>query len=207
MNSCFFPYFSYSSVETGSTVGNFPLVIRAAMAKDIKPLAQVLTDSFHSSQGLIAWIAPVLKLGIYEDLRTRINNPSSNYLCLVATVANKVSNRDEVVGTVELSLRSSFSWLGQSCDQNYPYISNLAVAPAYRRKGVARKLLLCCEQTAITWGFNRIALHVLENNYQAQELYYNHGYQLHRLESMFVDCLFNRPRRLFLNKHISNCEN
>lgn len=206
VNSCFFSFFPSSPVETCPTLGNVQLVIRAALPKDIKPLAQVLTESFHSSQGIMAWVSPVLKLGIYEDLRTRLSHRSPSYLCLVATMINQSNNYENIVGTVELSLRSKFSWFGQFPEQNYPYISNLAVKPNYRRQGIAHKLLLCCEQTALNWGFERIALHVLENNYQAQQLYFKNGYQLQDLESSLGSWLFNQPSRLFLNKYISNSE-
>jgi ribosomal protein S18 acetylase RimI-like enzyme len=206
VNSCFFSFFPFSTVETGSTIGNVQLVIRAALPKDLKPLTQVLSESFHPSQGMMAWVSPLLKLGIYEDLRTRLHQDNPHYLCLVASITNTSAHYEDIVGTAELSLRSNFSWFSESEEQNYPYISNLAVKPACRRQGVARQLLLCCEQTAINWGFNQVALHVLENNDQAQQLYFNNGYQLHRLESTLGSLLFKQPRRLFLNKYISDRE-
>ncbi len=203
VNSCFFSFFPSPSVETGPTIGHVQLVIRSAIPKDIKPLSQVLTESFHSSQGMMAWVSPLLKLGLYEDLRTRLNHHSPSYLCLVAIITNS-NNYEEIVGTAELSVRSSFPWLSQSPEPNYPYISNLAVKPSCRRQGIARQLLLCCEQTARNWGYNQVALHVLENNDQAQQLYFKNGYQLHRFESTLGSWFFGQPRRLFLNKHISH---
>jgi ribosomal protein S18 acetylase RimI-like enzyme len=198
-------FFSYSSVESESpSLGNSQLAIRAAIPQDIKPLAQVLTESFHSSEGLMAWMSPLFRLGIYEDLRTRLKHHSPKYICLVATLIDETNGYEHIVGTAELSIRGNFSWLGYNSDLSYPYISNLAVKTTHRRRGIARQLLLCCEKTAISWGFDQIALHVLENNYQAQQLYFKDGYQLHRLESGLGNWIFNQPRRLFLNKHISH---
>ncbi|MGK7877434.1 MAG: GNAT family N-acetyltransferase [Xenococcaceae cyanobacterium] len=202
MNSCFSsPLISYQSTSTDSIAGASQLVIRTAQVKDLKGLAEVLTNSFHPPQGLLYWMYPLLKLGIYEDLRNRLHSCSPHYMCLVASkpVTTIVGEGEEIVGTVEIALRSTCSW-PTICSQ-YPYISNLAVRNSARRQGIARKLLLKCEQVALDWGFQQLYLHVLENNYQARQLYFTSGYQLHRIESSLSGWLFKRPRRLLLNKH------
>ena len=181
------------------------MTIRAALPKDIQFLAEVLTDSFHAHQGKKNWFLPLLKLGIREDLRTRLASQASHYLCLVASIPLKAGSsysdcREEIVGTAEISVHSPFSWFKSS--EKYPYISNLAVQSCYRRQGVARNLLLCCEQTARRWGFAEITLHVLENNYQAQQLYFSSGYQLKCIETGVASLLFQHPRRFLLNKSI-----
>ncbi|MFN9261314.1 GNAT family N-acetyltransferase, partial [Microcystis sp.] len=84
-----------------------------------------------------------------------------------------------------------------------PYISNLAVSPDRRRAGLARRLLLKCEQIAREWGFEELSLHVLDNNLAAQSLYLSSGYRLQKTDGWLINRLFNRPQKLFLHKKIS----
>ncbi len=176
--------------------------IRTAQAPDLSNLADILTDSFHPPTGIMGWAYPILRLGIYEDLRTRLRSASPQYVCLVAvtTVSTVSGSCEELAGTVEIALRSS-SW--QSRSSKYPYISNLAVKNSCRRQGVARKLLLACEQTALKWGYSSLYLHVLENNHQARQLYLKSGYQLCQVEPTYGAWLLGHPKRLFLQKHLT----
>ncbi len=168
--------------------------VRPAQTEDLSGLATVLTDCFHPPVGWMYWLNPVLKLGIYEDLRSRLQNASPHYLCLVTEAQGTAQ---ELVGTVELTLKAS-SLFGSS----YPYIANLAVSPAYRRRGLARQLLQCCEPTVKQWGYREIYLHVLENNEQAIALYRSCGYRLHSTEAHLGSWLWSRPRRLLLRKSL-----
>ena len=216
VNYCYFPSFdSYlpDSRDASQTSGD--LLIRVAHLEDISKLAEILTHSFHPPEGLTAWFYPLLKLGISEDLRHRVRYRTVHEVCLVAskTVAN--GEREQIVGTVELAIRShSFSFalsappgtrspsFWSSFDVGHPYISNLAVSSGHRRQGIARKLLLKCEQIALEWGFKELSLHVLENNREAKKLYFAQGYRVHRIESSLNSCIWKSPRRLFLNKQI-----
>jgi ribosomal protein S18 acetylase RimI-like enzyme len=174
---------------------NFSVIIRPAEIKDIQGVVEVLTTSFYPPTGLLFWFYPLFKLGIYEDLRSRLGVNRPYYVCLVATLAN-----DQVIATVEVALRpaSGFSLLGAK----YPYISNLAVIPAYRRQGVARKLLIRCEQIAWEWGYQQLSLHVLADNYQAQQLYLAKGYLVEKVDSGLEDWFFNRPQKLLMVKSL-----
>jgi len=176
--------------------------IRTAQAQDLTTLAEILADSFHPRTGIMGWAYPMLRLGIYEDLRNRLRSTSPHYVCLiaVAAVSTLTDSREELAGTVEIALRSTPSW--QSRGTQYPYISNLAVKKSCRRQGVARQLLLACERTSLEWGFSDIYLHVLENNHQARQLYLKAGYQLRQVEPSYSAWLFGQPKRLFLHKHI-----
>ena len=171
------------------------ITIRAAQFDDVEGLAEVLAQSFHPRQGL-SWIYPVLKLGIYEDLRSRLRSSSPHYACLVALIPATSEKEEEVIGTVEVALRTV--WL--ATHSQYPYISNLAVKAAYRRQGIAQKLLSKCEQVAGDWGFQEISLHVLDNNEQARQLYSKSGYRLQKAEDSLMSWLFKRPQRLLLSK-------
>jgi ribosomal protein S18 acetylase RimI-like enzyme len=181
------------------------LHIRAAAPKDLAGLAEILADSFHSRTGLGAWVYPLFRLGIYEDLRTRLNSPSPRYICLVAVSPGtaRYSSGNDLAGTVEMALRSHHPWPLCNSSQ-YPYLSNLAVDRHYRRQGAAQRLLLACERIALDWGFQDMYLHVLENNRPARRLYFKLGYRLHQTDGGWSSLLLGKPRRLLLHKHLSD---
>ncbi|BFM39569.1 GNAT family N-acetyltransferase [Synechocystis sp. LKSZ1] len=170
------------------------VTIRCAKLQDIQGLTEVLLQSFHPPRRWSAWFHPLLRLGIYEDLRSRLRASSPHYTCLIALRAPD----EEIIGTAEISLRGWF----------YPqartgYISNLAVSPAHRRHGVARQLLLKCEQVARDWNCHTLALHVLDNNHSAKSLYDDLGYQTQGTDFQWPTGLFHWPRRLLLEKSLA----
>ncbi len=178
------------------------LKVRAAEPKDLAALAEIVADSFHPQATIVRWVYPLLRMGIYEDLRTRLRSTSLNHICLVAVISAKTqANYQEcLVGTVEIGLRKPPFWLPSN--PTYPYISNLAVHRAYRQQGVAQQLLNACERKSSEWGHQDLYLHVLENNHQARQLYLKVGYKLKEIEPSWFCFLFRQPRRLFLQKHL-----
>jgi ribosomal protein S18 acetylase RimI-like enzyme len=182
-------------------------LIRGAVSGDLMQLAEILALSFHSREGIGSFIYPVLRLGIYEDLKNRLRSASEHYICLAAElVPTRPSNQSHLVGgeclagTVEMALRSHHPW--SMSNSEYPYLSNLAVHPDCRRLGVAQKLLNNCEHIALEWGFSDIYLHVLENNQPARKLYNQAGYRLHQVDWNWTCLFLGQPRRLFLRKHL-----
>ena len=174
------------------------LTVRPASIDDLGVVSEVLTRSFHSSQGWGVLMYPFLKLGIYEDIRSRMCSDRAYYTCLVATAAST----GIVMGTVELCLNCPEGWIPLQYQSTY--ISNLAVSPHYRRQGIAQRLLRSCEQITSQWGFKQIYLHVLDNNAAAQKLYTRSGYQQCRVEPSITAWLFKQPRRVLLGKSVSS---
>lgn len=200
VESCSFspaPPYQFSPSDESFRTGG--LRIRAAELRDARELTELLMASFHPPEGLVGWIYPLLKLGIYEDVRARLASHSPNYQCLVASQATWTGGRggETLVGTVEIALRAG--WLGNS---RFPYLSNLAVSNVHRRQGVAQKLLNHCENIARDWGCPQICLHVLEDNPSARNLYLKSGYRVHRVELNLTRRLFGRPKCLLLRKEI-----
>lgn len=191
---CFVPQ---SSVEPESRAITSPITLRTAQTQDIKLLVDLLTLSFHPPHGLLAPFYPLLKLGIYEDLRSRLRSQSSHYRCIVASAFVAGGSSEILLGTAEVALRSSLIGMPRS-----PYISNFAVSPPYRRQGIGRKLLQRCELIAQNWNCPDLALHVLEDNQAAKELYFSSGYELHRIEPSWRHWIFQSPRRLYLQKSL-----
>jgi ribosomal protein S18 acetylase RimI-like enzyme len=164
------------------------LSIRAAQLKDLAALVELLSDSFYPNVGLMRWFLPLLRVGVYEDLRFRLRSSSaSDYVCLV--------------GTVEITFRSTSPFQLRSLP--YPYLSNLAVYSDVRRRGAAQKLLGACESIAREGGFQDLYLHVLEDNHQARRLYEKAGYQIMQADPFWRGWLFQQPRRLLLHKHLT----
>lgn len=172
--------------------------IRAAIPVDLTGVAEIITESFHSPNSIWGWAFPLLRLGIYEDLRHRLASRTPHHVCLVAV--DTTAATDNLVGTVELNVRfgDSFSAAGKS----FPYLSNLAVHPKYRRLGAACKLLCECEKVAREWGFEDIYLHVLENNHHARKLYLKAGYRVHKVELYWNAFFIGRSRQILLHKHL-----
>ncbi|GLC35451.1 hypothetical protein PLESTB_000205700 [Pleodorina starrii] len=57
------------------------------------------------------------------------------------------------------------------------YVSNMAVAPSHRRRGLARRLLQQCERVARLWGHSSLWLHVKGSNAGAEALYRSLGFR------------------------------
>ncbi|RUR80945.1 GNAT family N-acetyltransferase [Chlorogloeopsis fritschii PCC 6912] len=173
--------------------------IRAATATDLIAVAQIIAESFHSQKGFWGWAFPLLRLGIYEDLRHRLASAAPHHICLVA-VDTTTGLSDNLVGTVELGVRFNDSWT--EVGRSFPYLSNLAVHPKYRRQGAASQLLAASEKIVREWGFEELYLHVLENNYQARQLYFKQGYRVHKVESTWNIFFLKRSQQILLHKHL-----
>ncbi|MEB3273686.1 MAG: GNAT family N-acetyltransferase [Prochlorothrix sp.] len=193
--------------------------IQRATFHDLHALADLLTTCFHSKTHR-AWFYPLLRLGVCEDLRQRLKNAGPHYACWTAWQQGFTQPDPwllprpplrELVGTVEVDVRHPApwapggSWRSQAGGPTttYPYVSNLAVSPTARRRGIARHLLQMGEQTARHWGFSKLYLHVLENNSQARQLYAEAGYRQVRVDAHWLGQRLGRPRQLFLEKDLA----
>lgn len=184
--------------------------VRAVQPQDLSDIAEILCDSFHSKEGTFGWAYPLLRLGIYEDLRNRLQNSAPHHVCLVASYGSAkvtalgnayVCSTQTLAGTVEMAVRPTTGLWGGNTSK-YPYLSNLAVHRRDRRRGIGEQLLLNCERIALEWGFHDIYLHVLENNYQARQLYFKLGYCWEQIDSSWSSWLWGRPRQILLHKRL-----
>ncbi len=194
------------------TLQNLLFSIRLVERQDLDRLADILAISFYDSTEfatLTQWFAPLIRWSITLDLRSRLFDLNPRYACFVATSSDRVDRADQSIATLEIGLRHvphrstnlpSYIFLPNWNSCEYPYLSNLAVDPPYRRQGAAQQLILAAEQMAGRWGFEQIYLHVLENNYPALQLYYSLGYQLYKVDADFGSWLFQSPRRFLLRK-------
>jgi ribosomal protein S18 acetylase RimI-like enzyme len=185
--------------------------IRAANLEDLEELTEVLASSFYDHTGWFAWLYPILKLGIKEDLKQRLKTDRSRYACLAVVAPAAVGShslaeaplaKDIIVGTVEISQRQSWPW--QPTSSQYAYISNLAVAQAHRRQGWAAQLLVACEALAATWQLDHLYLHVMEDNPGARRLYRRAGFEVFHHEETLAVWLGLQTRRLLLYKAVES---
>ncbi|MBO1059806.1 MAG: GNAT family N-acetyltransferase [Aphanizomenon flos-aquae CP01] len=199
LKSWFFsPIQPQASPETGTLPIIGQLQIRRATSDDLINIAQIVAESFHSQEGLWGWAFPLFRMGIYEDLRHRLLFPMSRHICLVAV--DTATEDQKIMGTIEIGIRLIDSWT--SANSAFPYLSNLAIHPSYRRLGLGSSLLIRCEQISLEWGFQDLYLHVLENNHHACKLYFKLAYQVHKIESPWDLLFFSRSRRILLHKRI-----
>ncbi|MEM8806515.1 MAG: GNAT family N-acetyltransferase [Cyanobacteria bacterium P01_G01_bin.38] len=163
--------------------------IRGANLADIPQLTTVLMASFYPPNRLNRWFYSLMRIGIHEDLKLRLGNRSSQYCCLAVVSPIAAQSPPDLIGTVEISLRSISVW--QPFQPRRPYLANLAVHPGHRRQGIGRDLLLTGENIVRNWGFQSLSLHVAADNHAAYRLYTELGYQPERPASKRV--LLTKP--------------
>lgn len=194
--------------------------VRTARSDDLPRIVAVLLASFYPNIKATHWFYWLMRIGIREDIRTRLRTHSNQYACLVADGADSwastaigskpaaVSTKPAgakpartVIGTIEISQRPCETW--RFFPPPRAYLSNLAIDPTYRRKGAAMKLLRTCENVALQWGFHRVYLHVMADNKAARTLYEQAGYQPCEISNPILASLGIRPERLLLSKSLS----
>ncbi|MGB8697783.1 MAG: N-acetyltransferase [Thermosynechococcaceae cyanobacterium] len=179
------------------------IIVRPLQLEDIPAVADLLSSVFYPSNGWFSWVSPILKLGIYQDLKTHYFARSSQYVCLVGIDPSESGQCDRaIVGSVEVSVRSLIAW--SPFEPSVPYISNLAVARSFRGRGVGKQLLLACEPVANRWGFGELYLHVKGDNRAARNLYINVGYRTYRSEMPAWVRLLGHPQQLLLRKRLTS---
>ncbi len=162
-------------------------VYPAALA-DAEAVAEVLTRAFHPPVGMQGLLFPLLKFSISQDIQQRLRTQHRHYCCLGAWVG------PQLVGTLEISVRTIMG-------QRQPYISNLAVLPGWRRRGVAQRLLLGAESVVRVWGYRALHLHVMEGNQAARNLYNQLHYQVLQV-TPDPWCWLGFPKQLLLSKQL-----
>ena len=177
--------------------------VRAARSEDLPRIVAVLLSSFYPKAEATQWLYWLMRIGIKEDIKTRLKAASNQYACLVAARIEPEPKRSQagtVIGTIEISQRTCEAW--RFFPPRRAYLSNLAIDRTCRRQGAAKQLLHTCETVALSWGFHRTYLHVMANNQAAQRLYEQAGYRPCEVSNPILAGLGLRPERLLLSKQL-----
>lgn len=175
--------------------------LRTLKQQDLPEVAALLCRCFYPQEGWQSWFNPIMQMGIFHDLQSRYSVRLMPFTSLIgAQVAQDASAESELVGTVEVALKSLSPWLPFA--PSVPYISNLAVASQCRCQGVGKQLLFACEELVRQWGHPRLYLHVMDDNTPARRLYAKAGYQLVDSPPAFPNIFFASPKRLLLCKRL-----
>ena len=103
----------------------------------------------------------------------------SFFFCVVEN-STSLSEEKEIVGCVALTLARPEAMMPPPFPTQAPircYLSNMAIAPAHRRQGLAKRLIHRCERLARLWGYTSVWLHVDIENEAAVQLYTSLNYQ------------------------------
>lgn len=89
-----------------------PTIFRQATLDDVEGIAEVLTLSFNHFNEVTFWVYPLIKIGVCQDLRKRLQNNEKENICLIAVFINNTEGKvnQEILGTVELSFRENYRW-------------------------------------------------------------------------------------------------
>ncbi len=158
-------------------------------------MATLLLHGFELVPLGLGLFSGIIHAGLQADIRYRMAKKPSLYQAFVA-----INAIDQVVGTVEVQIQQSTSWLGPT--GRYGYLSNLTVDSRYRRSGLAAALIQACEQQVIAWDEEHLLLHVMAENTSARRLYLRSGYRIQaRTQGLFFFA-GHREERLLLNRSL-----
>ena len=173
-----------------------------AFAEVFSGTKQRVADRFNENPSLVTISAPDLKGLSYEE-QIRKAERESLVLVLARKSIDESSKDIDVIASIELRLQPcdakipfSIPWLdrverrvgsiiglGKVDNESggndlQPYLSNLCVDEKFRGQKIGRGLVRCVENIAKTsWGYNRMYLHVDEDNPPALNLYKSEGYR------------------------------
>ena len=170
------------------------MAIRSAQTQDIAKMAALLLEGFKLVPLGLGLFSGMMSAGLQADIRYRMAKPSL-YQAFVA-----VNAIEQVVGTVEVQIQQSTSWLGLT--GRYGYLSNLTVDFRYRRSGLAAALIQACEQQVIAWDEKQMLLHVMAENISARRLYLRSGYRIQSRKHGLLFFTGRREERLLLNRSL-----
>ena len=177
-----------------------------AFAEVFSGTKQRMADRLRDNPSMVDISAPDLK-GLSREERIRKAERESLVLVLARPTTDTGDNRStsngiEVIASIELRLQPcdakipfSIPWLDRverrigsyiglgntdevGSNDLQPYLSNLCVDEKFRSQKIGRSLVRCVENVAKTsWGYNRMYLHVDEDNLAALKLYKSEGYR------------------------------
>lgn len=175
---------------------------------EMRKVARVQAEAFHEPVFFMDDLffqffqAEVLAALLY---RIR-NSPPHRYACLIAEPESSESGlQGEVVGVVDLTVSRDSDVLEHiQAEDEYLYVSGIAVSHKFRRQKVATTLLKACEMVSTLWGFKYLALRAYECDLGARTLYANAGYRVVSGDPHWNTTWIGRKRRVLMVKHCTD---
>ncbi len=147
--------------------------IRNALYSDLGQVADILIESFYNPSILVR---QYLYLSELSRLQGNFPYSAPNHSFFVACFKNynhsSPKQKDTIIGFVDVDARPGT----KESDAPRPYLSDLAVHPSYRRRGVAQTLIKECQNEVKIWGKEELFLRVEQKNNGALKMYSDLGY-------------------------------
>ncbi|MFP6796331.1 MAG: GNAT family N-acetyltransferase [Pseudomonadales bacterium] len=129
--------------------------LKLASLKEAKTIASLSRDEIEAGLG---WRWRV------EAITAMIRDPDAIVVCAHVPMDNDTIQHFAGFGIMQFEL-------------DHAHLNLLAVAPKYRRQGIARELLQWLEKTALVAGIDTVTLEVRAVNVPARAFYRDAGYQ------------------------------
>ena len=167
--------------------------VRRAQPRDAGAVARLVRTAFRGTYAardgpLIGAQMLAMQLSFQSQLASRLATPDPAVEAVLIAVDDAAGG---LLGCADIRLscfedatglyRGEAAHLARQWPDRFsmlPYMSNLAVAPGARRRGLARALVQSCEQQVVAWGCDSLTLEVVRTNEPALCLYRQLGYEL-----------------------------
>ena len=171
--------------------------IRNALQAELGPAADILSEAFFK-ENTNFFSYQWERLTTYLSLDATYPKPGERHSMFVACH----STNGKVLGLAEIDDRPSPK------DKNAsprPYMYNVAVDPKWRRKGIAKALVLECEKMAQNWDKPEVYLKVRDTSQAAIAMYKSLGYlerssSIEKLNDKYQNLLVMSKRGIEENK-------
>ena len=156
----------------GSEDGSSFYFIREADFADLGAAARILTDGFYGDSNFITY--NIERLNTFLSLESTFPQPGSVVGAVHSMLVACRQTDGKVLGFAEIDGRPT----KKENEAPRPYMCNLAVCPKWRRRGLAKALVVQCEEKALKWGKTDMYLKVREANDAATNMYKDLGYEV-----------------------------
>ena len=134
--------------------------------KDLTQAANLVVKGFYPPSPIMKYFHQIKEL---DRLQSNFPYDDSNHSMYVAV--SKIDNKT-VIGFVDIDFRRT----KRRYAPPRPYLSDLVVSEKWRRRGIAKNLILTCERRALQLREKTLYLRVEQSNSKALNMYYSLGY-------------------------------
>ncbi len=180
--------------------------IRNALYSDLGQVANILIESFYNPSIVVR---QYLYLSELSRLQGNFPYSAKDHSFFIACEkqhqssslpASSRSGKEKIIGFVDVDARPG----KKESDAPRPYLSDLAVLPSFRRRGVAQRLINECEKEVKLWGNDELYLRVERKNDGALKMYSRLGYEAMDHHYFGVKDTTILLRRGFIDAHETN---